>query len=247
MNLFFAEIPNESMDKELYDIVTTQMIHGPCGIVNNKSQYIKDGRCTKTFPKYFLKFTQAGEDDYPKLRCRRLEYGGEECTTKRNNMQVIIDNRWVVPYCPLLSKICKAHINVEFCNSVKNIKYIYIFKYINKGSDMSIVALQEENGGKDDISDYQLGRYVGSNEAFWRLMQFPIHTRFPTIIHLAVYCTLYIVHCTLYSVHCTVYIVQCTLYSVHCTVYIVQCTLYSVHCTVYIVQCTLYNVQCTFR
>ena len=54
-------------------------------------------------------------------------------------MQVIIDNRWVVPYCPLLSKIFKAHINVEFFNSVKSIKYIC--KYINKGSDMSMVAL----------------------------------------------------------------------------------------------------------
>ena len=100
-------------------------------------------------------------------------------------MQVIIDNRWVVPYCPLLSKIFKAHINVEFCNSVKSIKYIC--KYINKGSDMSMVALEGENGGKDEISDYQLGRYVGSNEAFWRLMQFPIHKRFPAIIHLAVH------------------------------------------------------------
>ena len=180
-----AEIPNESLDKELYDVVTTQMIHGPCGIINNNSPCMKDSRCTKRFPKDFSRFTQAGEDGYPKCRRRRLEDGGEEFTIKRNNMQVIIDNRWVVPYCPLLSKIFKAHINVEFCNSVKSIKYIC--KYINKGSDMSMVALEGENGGKDEISDYQLGRYVGSNEAFWRLMQFPIHKRFPAIIHLAVH------------------------------------------------------------
>ena len=132
-----AEIPNESLDKELDDEVTTQKIHGPCGIINNNSPRMKDNRCTKKFPKDFLKFTQAGEDGYPKCRRRRLEYGEEEFTIKRNNMQVFIDNRWVVPYCPLLSKIFKAHINVEFCNSVKSIKYIY--KYIYKGSDMSMV------------------------------------------------------------------------------------------------------------
>ena len=34
-----------------------------------------------------------------------------------------IDNGWIVPYCPLLSKTFNAHINVEYCNSVKAIKY----------------------------------------------------------------------------------------------------------------------------
>ena len=53
--------------------------------------------------------------------------------------EIQIDNRWVVPYCPVLSKICNAHFNVEMCNSVKSIKYIC--KYIHKGSDMAIVEL----------------------------------------------------------------------------------------------------------
>ena len=80
---------------------------------------MKDSRCTKKFPKDFLKFrgTQAG-DGYPKCRRRRLEDGGRRIYNKRNNMKVIIDNRWVIPYFPILSKIFKAHINVEFCNSV---------------------------------------------------------------------------------------------------------------------------------
>ena len=49
-----------------------------------------NNKCTKKFPKDFLKFTQAREDGYPKCRLRRFEDGGEEFTIKK---QVIIDNR----------------------------------------------------------------------------------------------------------------------------------------------------------
>ena len=69
-------------------------------------------------------------------------------------------------------------------------------------------------------------------------------------------CTLYTVHCTLYttlrqySIH-TVYFklifplitVHCTLYTVHCTLYIVHCTLYTVHCTLHDTTLTLDSVR----
>ncbi|GFX41928.1 ATP-dependent DNA helicase [Trichonephila clavipes] len=38
----------------------------------------------------------------------------------------------------------------------------------------------------DEINQYQLGRYISSNEAVWRILSFPIHERHPTVIHLAV-------------------------------------------------------------
>ena len=59
-----------------------------------------------------------------KMDIPNAEDGGQHFTTKKRNVEYTIDNRWVVPYCPLLSKIFNAHINVEFCNSVKSIKYI---------------------------------------------------------------------------------------------------------------------------
>ncbi|XP_023315517.1 uncharacterized protein LOC111693855 [Trichogramma pretiosum] len=102
-----------------------------------------------------------------------------------NNCEVEIDNRWIVPYSPLLSKTFKAHINVEYCNSVKSIKYIC--KYVNKGSDMAVFGIGAATEAHDEIEQYESGRYISSNEAVWRILAFPIHERHPTVTHLAVH------------------------------------------------------------
>ena len=39
----------------------------------------------------------------------------------------------------------------------------------------------------DEISDYQNARYVSSNEAAWRILEFPIHERDPLVQQLAVH------------------------------------------------------------
>ncbi|GFY54580.1 hypothetical protein TNIN_172121 [Trichonephila inaurata madagascariensis] len=45
-------------DPELFSCITTQMIHGPCGVINPFSPCMKDGRCTERYPRDFLKETQ---------------------------------------------------------------------------------------------------------------------------------------------------------------------------------------------
>ena len=52
---------------------------------------------------------------------------------------VDLDNRWIVPYNPYLSRKYRAHINVEVCASVRAVKYIH--KYIYKGNDRTTVEL----------------------------------------------------------------------------------------------------------
>ncbi|GBP52180.1 hypothetical protein EVAR_87565_1 [Eumeta japonica] len=48
-SIISAEIPDPSTDQLLFDIVTTNMIHGPCGTLNSSSPCMADGKCTK-FP-----------------------------------------------------------------------------------------------------------------------------------------------------------------------------------------------------
>ncbi|CAM4842651.1 unnamed protein product [Rotaria magnacalcarata] len=101
-----------------------------------------------------------------------------------NSIQEIeIDNKWVVTYSQLLSRIFQAVINVEYCNSVKSIKYIC--KYVNKGSDQAMFDFGKDETSIDEVEQYQLGRYISSNEAVWRILDFSIHKRHPRVVHLA--------------------------------------------------------------
>ena len=74
----------------------------------------------------------------------------------------------------------QAHINVEYCNSVKSIKYV------NKGSDMAAFGINNKRTN-DEVMRFQLGRYISSNEAVWRILGFPIHERHPTVVHLSIH------------------------------------------------------------
>ncbi|XP_065664855.1 uncharacterized protein LOC136086500 [Hydra vulgaris] len=50
-NLIFAETPDPIVNRDLYDVVKTCMIHSPCGILNPNSPCMKDGVCSKNYPK----------------------------------------------------------------------------------------------------------------------------------------------------------------------------------------------------
>lgn len=153
-----AEIPDPVGDPVLHKIISRNMIHGPCGSYNPTSPCMKNGRCTKKYPRQFLEETISGGDGYPLYRRRKPNPDGIgfSTTVKVVNHDVEVDNRWVVPYNPLLSKAFNAHINVEMCSSIKSIKYVC--KYINKGSDMAVYGLANNRNVNDEITQYQLGR-----------------------------------------------------------------------------------------
>ncbi|CAN1725750.1 ATP-dependent DNA helicase pif1 [Linum perenne] len=120
------EIPDRYSDPKCYEAVIKFMIHGPCGSLNPTSSCTVEGKCTKHFPKKYCSQTTFDEDGFP--RYRRRENGS---FVTANN--ITVDNRFVVPYNRYLLLRFQAHINLEFCNKSRSIKYL--FKYINKPPD----------------------------------------------------------------------------------------------------------------
>ncbi|GBN24567.1 hypothetical protein AVEN_246510-1 [Araneus ventricosus] len=181
-DIISAETPNPSIDKNLYSIAIKNMVHGPCGAFNNLSTCMKEGNCSKMHPRQFIKETQFATDGYLSYRRKKPEDYGQTATVKMKSDSVVIDNRWIVPYSPLLLKMFDTHINDGCSNSVKSIKYI--LKYVHKGYGQGVFAIHSSNNCIDEISEYQAGRYILSNEAAWRIFGFPIHERHPTVTHL---------------------------------------------------------------
>ncbi|XP_035843847.1 uncharacterized protein LOC110931184 [Helianthus annuus] len=160
-----AEIPNREEDPELFILVKEYMIHGPCGNARLSSPCMVDMKCSKGFPKKFQDHTTLDSNGFPLYRRRN-----NGSSVVKNKIE--LDNRSVVPYNKKLLKRYQAHINVEWCNQVASIKYL--FKYINKGPDRATIAVargdsQPEEQPQDEIKEYYDCRYISACEASWRI------------------------------------------------------------------------------
>lgn len=177
-----AEIPDPVKYPLLHDVVKQHMIHGPCGHANLRSPCMVGSKCTKFFPKKFAECTSLDAEGYPVYK--RRDNG---VVMEKNG--VIIDNSYVVPYNPSLLLKYRAHINVEWCNQSRAIKYL--FKYINKGCDRVTVESSfrkknDQNPDKfDQIKRWYDCRYISPCEAVWRIFGFDIHYRSPAVERLS--------------------------------------------------------------
>ncbi|KAM0832574.1 hypothetical protein ACQ4PT_064805 [Festuca glaucescens] len=180
-----AEIPDPVEDPLGYALVAEFMMHGPCGEHNPKCPCMKDGVCSKKFPKSFQDETSVDEAGFPVYR-------------RRNNGRFVmknkvkLDNRHVVPYNMTLLKIFQAHLNVEWCNKTHVIKYLY--KYVTKGPDFSKTLFERikntgdlEDDDIDEIEEYRTCRYICANDSFWRCYGFDIHSKHPSVERLVVH------------------------------------------------------------
>nr|XP_043633509.1 uncharacterized protein LOC122604703 [Erigeron canadensis] len=181
-----AEIPNQDDDPALYQLVSEFMMHGPCGEDNPSCPCMKQKKCTKYFPRDWTDETYIDDDGYAKYRRRnngnRVKRGG--CW---------LDNRSVVGYNGTLLRRYQSHINVDWCDQVGSIKYL--FKYVNKGPDRITATISgpthqqgadEPNAvNKDEEKEFYNCRYLSACEACWRLFGFDIHYRRPAIERLS--------------------------------------------------------------
>jgi hypothetical protein len=170
-----AEITNKETDPMAYTVVQNYMIHGPCGELNRNLVCMKDNRCTKHFPKRFNSETTIVEEGFPVYR--RHDDGKH---IKKGKVE--IDNRFVVPYNRDLLVKFDAHINIEWCNMSRFVKYL--FKYIHKSVDYVCGVLKEKglsDDQVDEIKKYLEMRYISTIDACWRLLEFLIHYQDPPV------------------------------------------------------------------
>ncbi|XP_074303613.1 uncharacterized protein LOC141638064 [Silene latifolia] len=177
-----AEIPDKDEDPIGYAAVMQHMVHGPCGERNLKSPCMVGGKCSKYYPRPFCSNTTVSDDGYPEYRRRQNERMGEK-------NQLAVDNRFIVPYNIDLLVKYQAHLNVEWCNKHRSVKYL--FKYMSKGPDMTLASIQEIRGNTnepnakdkpiDEIETFLQCRYVSASEACWRMFAFEIQYKDPPV------------------------------------------------------------------
>ncbi|VDP21599.1 unnamed protein product [Heligmosomoides polygyrus] len=181
--LISAELPDPDSDPELFDIVSKNMIHRPCGNLNPTSPCMRDVVCTKRFPKSFRSDTSLNVDGYPDYKRR----DDERYVTCRG---VRMDNRSVVPYCAYLTRMFEAHTNVGICALIHAVKYL--FKYGYKGPDRARIHIYQPNNDaaetvRDEIEAYIDARYVCAPEAVHRILGFKMHGRSDAVQRLQVH------------------------------------------------------------
>jgi hypothetical protein len=88
------------------------MMLGTCGLLNRKCPCMIDGNFRFDYPRDFCETTLQGKNSYPIYRRRD---DGQEVKIRRE----WLDNRWVVPYNPIVLMRYNCHINVEVCSSIK--------------------------------------------------------------------------------------------------------------------------------
>ena len=143
-----AQIPDPDANPVLYNIITQNMVHGPCGAAKPDAKCMVDGHCSKHYRKEFCENTQYGDDGYPKYA--RPNNGH---SFVKNGFEY--DNGDVVPYIAYLSAKYNCHINVEICAAVEAvntftststkgmIKQLWRSQVISKGMKLKNILMHD--------------------------------------------------------------------------------------------------------
>jgi hypothetical protein len=177
-----AEILNKDKYPVFHDLVCKHVMHGPCGVLNDKCACMEDGECHFLFPRQFCDATQMGKDSYLVYRWRDVGQVVEVRNAK-------LDNRWVVPFNPSLLMLYNCHINIEICSSLEAVKYLY--KNIYKGPNGAWYSVDKsENGDNvviDEIKWFRDASCVTPLEAAYQLYSFSLYQMYPPVLELTVH------------------------------------------------------------
>jgi hypothetical protein len=68
--MVFAELLDKDTHPTFFEVVTSYMLHGPCGTINPHCPCMADGVCSKGYPKAFTEHTTDTTGSYPTYRHR---------------------------------------------------------------------------------------------------------------------------------------------------------------------------------
>jgi hypothetical protein len=180
-----AQLPNPTSDPIGYEVVSSFIVHGPCGPHVTYSPCITDGKCSKFYPKQICEHTTILENGF-------AQYARPNNGVVVNKKGIDVDNRFVVPHNVDLVVKFQAHINVERVNCDGMHKYL--FKYVTKGFDCARIGIQRGPSSADQASDtineinnFLKYRCVTPNDGAWRLLQYDIHYTDPSVERLPIH------------------------------------------------------------
>ena len=159
-----CELPSEG---PVRDLVLQHMIH-----CCNHSCHPDDPsqECVKGCPWPLVDDTYFDERGYPHHRRRQCGGTCPNCTSRAPvyGKRHVCCNRLIVEYsAPILIR-WDGHANVKFAGSVNLFQYLY--KYLFKGPDFVKYDIQDVGSApKDEIKEWQLGRYLCATECAWRI------------------------------------------------------------------------------
>ena len=170
-----AELPKYEDDPEMFYLVSKYMLHR-CSPNYCRSQVTSDGKCKKYYQKDFCNETLVVDGE-------RVKYKRREHKRKWFYGKHPLNNKYIVPYSPILLKKFQCHMNVEIVNSTMALKYIT--KYITKGEPT--LKYKPVGDKYDEIEEHFMSRYLTAFKAGWNLMKYEMSKASHSVMNLHVH------------------------------------------------------------
>jgi hypothetical protein len=132
-----TEVPDKTKDPELYELVTTKMVHQECG-----QRCMRNNKCAKGYPMAWREDTVLDDGRGFVAMKRPFVPDPDDPSRAAESFTVrgkTYDRRSIVPYSPFLLKRLGCHCNIVPVNSFRQISYL--FKYVFKGGDLAQLEL----------------------------------------------------------------------------------------------------------
>ncbi|KAL5191869.1 hypothetical protein HKD37_04G011085 [Glycine soja] len=92
-----AEIPSQQDDPELHSLVKNHMVHGPCGTLNPGSPCMKEGKCSRFYPKMFQPHIVLDADGFPVYHRRNNGHTIEKNGVIIDTSYIYLPDRYICP------------------------------------------------------------------------------------------------------------------------------------------------------